>query len=151
MKGREFIPWAEELSELKLKTCTVGNGNISPRAGKISVGLNAAYWNDIGPHFTLLFLCLSTAWLPFSLFQVSGSSVFKKMDMTNHTYKDEGQLIFLSRERTGKTLAKRTSNLAFTWDIIGRQLFGALPKRLATNLVSCVVHVIEEVETQGCA
>lgn len=43
------------------------------------------------------------------------------------------------------------SHLAITWDIVGRQQFGALPKRSATDLVSCVVHDIEEAKTQGWA
>lgn len=43
------------------------------------------------------------------------------------------------------------SQLAITFDITGRQQFGALPKRSATDLVSCVVHDIEEAKTQGWA
>lgn len=34
---------------------------------------------------------------------------------------------------------------------MGRQQFGALAKRSATDLVSCVVHDIEEAKTQGWA
>lgn len=41
------------------------------------------------------------------------------------------------------------SHLAITHDIVGAQQFDALPKRLATDLVSCVVHNIEEARSQG--
>lgn len=50
-----------------------------------------------------------------------------------------------------RLLAKRMSHLAVTWDIVGRQQFGALPKRSAIDLVSCVVHDIEEAKSQGWA
>ncbi|POS85282.1 hypothetical protein EPUL_003087 [Erysiphe pulchra] len=41
------------------------------------------------------------------------------------------------------------SHLAIVSDIVGYQQFGALPKRSATDLVSCVVHDIDESRTQG--
>ena len=47
--------------------------------------------------------------------------------------------------------AERISQLAIVWDIVGQQQFGALPKRSATDLVSCVLHDVEEAKTQGWA
>ncbi|POS83141.1 hypothetical protein EPUL_004929, partial [Erysiphe pulchra] len=43
------------------------------------------------------------------------------------------------------------SHLAIFTEIVGRQQFGALPKRSATDLVSFVIHEIEEAKTQGWA
>ena len=48
-----------------------------------------------------------------------------------------------------RLLAKRMSHLAIAWNIVGQQQFGALPKRSATDLVSCVVHDIEEAKIQA--
>lgn len=44
----------------------------------------------------------------------------------------------------GRLIAKRISHLAIISDIVGKQQFGILQKRPATDLVSCVVHDIEE-------
>lgn len=41
------------------------------------------------------------------------------------------------------------SHLEIVSDIVDHQQFGALPKRSARDLVSYVVHDIEEVRTQG--
>ena len=43
------------------------------------------------------------------------------------------------------------AHLAVIHDVVGQQQFGALPKRSATDLVSCVVHDIEEANSQGWA
>lgn len=43
------------------------------------------------------------------------------------------------------------SVLAIRSDIVGQQQSGALPKRSANDLVSCVVHDIEEARYQGWA
>lgn len=43
------------------------------------------------------------------------------------------------------------SHLAIKLDVVSQQQFGALPKLSATDLVSCVVHDIEEAKTQGWA
>ncbi|POS84553.1 hypothetical protein EPUL_002906 [Erysiphe pulchra] len=50
-----------------------------------------------------------------------------------------------------RVIAKRISYLAITSDVVGQQQFGALPKRSANDLVSCVVHDIEEARCQGWA
>ncbi|CCU76238.1 TE1b-like protein [Blumeria hordei DH14] len=43
------------------------------------------------------------------------------------------------------------AHLAIIYDVVGHQQFGALPKRSATDLVSCVVHDVEEARSQGWA
>lgn len=48
-------------------------------------------------------------------------------------------------------MAERMSHLAVTLDFVDQQQFGALQKRSATDLVSCVIHDIEEARTQGWA
>lgn len=50
-----------------------------------------------------------------------------------------------------RIIAKRMTYLSISHKIIVRQQFGALPKRAATDLVSCMVHDIEEARSQGWA
>ncbi|POS88366.1 hypothetical protein EPUL_000107 [Erysiphe pulchra] len=50
-----------------------------------------------------------------------------------------------------RAIAKRMSHLAIVYDIVGTQQFGALSKRSATELISCVVHDIEEARSQAWA
>lgn len=50
-----------------------------------------------------------------------------------------------------RLIAKRMSVLAIRSDIVGQQQFGALPKRSANDLVSCIVQDIEEARYQGWA
>ena len=50
-----------------------------------------------------------------------------------------------------RLIAKRMSHLAIINNIVGHQQFGALPKRSATDLVSCLVHDIEKARSQGWA
>ena len=50
-----------------------------------------------------------------------------------------------------RLLTKIMSSLVIAWDIVGQQRFWALLRRSATDLVSCVVHDIEEAKTQGWA
>ena len=45
-----------DLSDLEVRTCTIGSGNTSPGADEISVELLTACWKDIGTHVTQLFL-----------------------------------------------------------------------------------------------
>lgn len=47
-----------------------------------------------------------------------------------------------------RAIAKRISHLAIINNYVGSQQFGALPKRSVIDLVSCVVHDIEETRSQ---
>ena len=67
------------------------------------------------------------------------------------TIKGWRSIDLLSRIGKGleRLLAKRMVHLAITCDVVGHQKFGALPKRSATDLVSCVVHDVEEARSRG--
>lgn len=52
---RQRIPWSDELSELEVRTCTIGSGNTSLGADGISVELLGACWERIELHVTQLF------------------------------------------------------------------------------------------------
>lgn len=48
-------------------------------------------------------------------------------------------------------VTNRMSQLEVIYDVVGKQKFGAIPKRSATDLASCVVHDIEAVRSQRWA
>ncbi|KAI0999189.1 hypothetical protein K3495_g9008 [Podosphaera aphanis] len=59
------IPWTEDMTDIEVQICTIGSGNTSPGADKISVGLLAACWKDIGTHVTqLFFACVRFGYHP---------------------------------------------------------------------------------------
>ncbi|POS85111.1 hypothetical protein EPUL_003157 [Erysiphe pulchra] len=60
-------------------------------------------------------------------------------------------LLFCLGKGIERLIAKRISHFAITSDIVGQQQFGALPKRSATDLISCIVHDIEEARSQKWA
>ena len=153
LTGEESIPWSEDVSEHEVRACTIDCGNTSPGADGISVELLAACWNNLGPHVTQLFrACLRLGYHPVC-FRLAEVVFLPKPRRDPSSVKGWRPISLLSCLGKGleRLLAKRMSHLAVTWDIVGRQQFGALPKRSATDLVSCVVHDIEEAKTQGWA
>ncbi|KAI0998159.1 hypothetical protein K3495_g10032 [Podosphaera aphanis] len=117
------IPWTER--SLRRRS---GCGNTSPGADGVSVELLETCWKTIGPYVTDLFRACTNlgTWRPIALLSCLGKGL----------------------ERPP---AKRMAHLAMTYDVVGSQQFGALPKRSATDLVSCVVHDIGEARAVGWA
>ncbi|POS87841.1 hypothetical protein EPUL_001568 [Erysiphe pulchra] len=141
LSEEERIPWSEELTELEVRTCTIGSGNTSPGADGISVELLAACWNYKKLHVMQLFsACLKPGYHPLC-FRLAPS--VKGWRPTS--------LISCLGKGLERLLAKRMSHLAIVCDVVGHQQFWALPKRSAIDLVSCVVHDIEEAGTRGWA
>ncbi|KAI0993264.1 hypothetical protein K3495_g14920, partial [Podosphaera aphanis] len=153
LTGEERIPWLQEISEHEVRACTIGSGNTSPGADGISVELLAACWSNIEPHVTRLFrACIRLGYHP-ACFKLAEVLFLPKPRRDPSSVKGWRPISLLSCLGKGleRLLAKRMSHLAITWNIVGQQQFGALPKRSATDLVSCVVHDIEEAKTQGWA
>ena len=125
-----------------MRACTVGSGNTSPGADGISVELLAACWNTLGLRATHLFrACLRLGYHP-ACFKLAEVVFLPKNGRDPSSVKGWRPIALLSCLGKGleRLLAKRMSHLAVTWEIVGRQQFGALPKRSAIDLVSCVVH-----------
>ena len=153
ISGEERIPWSEELTELEVRACTIGSGNTSPGADGISVELLSACWDTIERHVTQLFrACLRLGYHP-TCFKLAEVVFLPKPGRDPSSVKGWRPISLLSCLGKGleRILAKRMSHLAIAWDVVGRQQFGALPKRSSTDLVTCVVHDIEEAKTQGWA
>lgn len=147
------IPWTHDLTESQVRTCTIGSGNTCPGADGISVELLATCWDSIGLNVTQLYCaCLRLGYHP-SCFQLAEIVYLPKPGRDPSTTRGWWPIALLSCLAKGLEIiiAKRMSYHAITSDVVGRQQFGALPKRPATDLVSCVVHNIEEARSQGWA
>ncbi|KAI1005855.1 hypothetical protein K3495_g2360 [Podosphaera aphanis] len=127
------IPWNNDVSAEEFRTCTIGCGNAAPGADGISACIH------LGTH-------------P-SCFKLAEVVLIQKANRDPATVKGWRPIALLSCLGKGleRLLAKRMAHLAITYDVVGNQQFGALPKRSATDLVSYVVHDIEEARSQGWA
>ncbi len=147
------IPWTESITEEEVRKCTIGSGNTSPGADGVSVELLEICWKTIGPYVTDLFrACTNLGTYP-TCFKLAEVVLIPKTDRDLTTVKGWRPIALLSCLGKGleRLLAKRMAHLAVTYDVVGSQQFGALPKRSATDLVSCVVHDIEEARAVGWA
>lgn len=147
------IPWTNELSSEEVRVCTIGCSNKSPGADGISVDLLSACWKTIGPYVVQLFrACIRLGFHP-SCFKLAEVIFLQKHGRDPSTVKAWRPISLLSCLGKGleRVIAKRMSYLAIVHSVVGRQQFGALSKRAATDLVSCVVHDIEEARSQGWA
>lgn len=147
------IPWENDVSDDEARMCTIGCGNTAPGADGVSVELLEACCKTIGPCVTQLFrACIQLGTHP-SCFKLAEVVLLEKPNRDPTTVKGWRPIALLSCLGKGleRLLAKRMAHLTITCDVVGHQQFGALPKRSATDLVSCVVHDIEEARSQGWA
>ena len=147
------IQWEVELTEIEVRNCAIGSGNTSPGADKISVELIASCWDKIGTYVTQLFqVCLRLDYHPLC-FKLAGVVFLPKAGRDPASAKEWRPIAHLYCLGKGleRLIAKRMSHLAISYDVVGHQQFGALPKSSATDLISCVVHDIEEAHSQGWA
>ncbi|KAI0994491.1 hypothetical protein K3495_g13690 [Podosphaera aphanis] len=95
---------------------------------------------------------MSPAWIPSVLLPASRDDISPKArsGSTIRGWRPIALLSCLAKGLEG-IIVKRMSYHAITSDVVGPQQFGALPKRSATDLVSCVVHDTEEARSQGWA
>ncbi|KAI1003631.1 hypothetical protein K3495_g4580 [Podosphaera aphanis] len=139
-----------ELKEIEVRTCNIGSGNTSPGLDGISVDLLTACWKTIGPLVTHLFrACLRLGYHPFC-FKLAEVVLISKAGPDPSSVKRWRPIALLSclGKELERVIATRMSTLAITAGVVAHQQFGALPKRSASDLVSCVVHDIEEARIQ---
>lgn len=147
------IPWNDDVSEDEVRTCTIGCKKTAPGADGISVELLEACWKTIGRWVTQLFRACIRLGIHSACFKLAEVVLLHKPNRDPSTVKGWRPIALLSCLGKGleRLLAKRMARLAVTHEVVGHQQFGALPKRSATDLVSCVVHDIEEARSQGWA
>ncbi|KAI1006683.1 hypothetical protein K3495_g1541 [Podosphaera aphanis] len=147
------IPWTESITEEEVRKCTIGSGNMFPGADGVSVELLEICWKTNGPYVTDLFrACTNLSTYP-ACFKLAEVVLIPKTDRDLTTVKGWRPIALLSCLRKGleRPLAKHMAHLAVTYDVVGSQKFGVLPKRSATDLILCVVHDIEEARAVGWA
>lgn len=147
------IPWNVEVTPEEVRACTIGSGNTAPGADGVSVELLITCWNTIGPYVTELFRACIRLGIHPTCFKLAEVVLIQKPNRDPTTVKGWRPIALLSCLGKGleRLLAKRMAHLAVVYDVIGNQQFGAIPKRSATDLVSCVVHDIEEARSRGWA
>ncbi|KAI1006649.1 hypothetical protein K3495_g1566 [Podosphaera aphanis] len=142
------IPWTESITEEE-----VWKWKHVPGADGVSVELLEICRKTIGPYVTDFFrACTNLGTYP-TCFKLAEFVLLPKTDRDLTTVKGWRPIALLSCLGRGleRLLAKRMAHLAVTYDVVGSQQFGALLKRSETNLVSCVVHDIEEARAAGWA
>lgn len=115
--------------------------------------LLTAFWKSIGPCSTHLFRdCLQIGYHP-ECFKLAEVIFIPKPGRNPTTIKGWRPISLLSCLGKGleRLIAKRMGHLAIISNVLSQQQFGALTKRSATDLVSCVVHDIEEARSQEWA
>ncbi|KAI0995925.1 hypothetical protein K3495_g12256, partial [Podosphaera aphanis] len=153
MASDNRIPWDNDITEEDVRKYTIGCGNTEPGADGVSVELFEACWKTIGPHVTQLFrACMQLGTHP-TCFKLAEVVLLPKPNRDPTTVKGWRPIALLSCLGKGleRLLAKRMAHLAVIYDVVGHQQFGALLKRSATDLVSCVVYDVEEASSQGWA
>ncbi|KAI0994152.1 hypothetical protein K3495_g14029, partial [Podosphaera aphanis] len=152
LQSDDRIPWNIEVTE-EVRAYTIEWGNTAPGADGVSIELLATCWNTIGPYVTELFRsCIQLGTHP-NCFKLAEVALIEKPNQDPTMIKVWRPIALLSCLGKGlkRLLAKRMAHLALIHDVIGKQQFAALLKRLATDLVSCVVPDIEEARSQGWA
>lgn len=153
LPGKNEIPWTDEIAETEVRPCTIGSGNTCPGSDGISVELLTVCWESISTSVTKLFrACLRLGHYP-SCFKLAEVLFLSKTGLDPSSVKIWRPIALLCCLGKGleRLISKRMSHLAIVFNVVGKQQFGALPKRSATDLVSCVVHDTEEARTQGWA
>lgn len=124
----------------------------SPGTDSISVSLLKTLWSTIGDYITQLFdLCLRTGHhpLPFKQAEVVMLPKTGKRDLSSPRSWRPISLLSCLGKGLKRLVAKRLSFAAITYKVLQPQQFGALPKRAATDLVSCLVHDVEQSWDKG--
>ena len=152
VKPTETIPWDADLTEDETKAATTGASNTAPGSDGISVKLLKAAWPAIGSYIHNLFKgCLKVGHhpLPFRNAEVTIIPKPNKTDLSSHKAWRPISLLSCIGKGLERLLARRIARDALKHGVIPKQYFGALPKRSATDLVSCVVHDIEKALSRG--
>ncbi|CVL09150.1 uncharacterized protein FMAN_15430 [Fusarium mangiferae] len=142
-----LIPFSPEISLEEAQWATVQTGNTSPGSDNITVNLLQAVWHIIGTHVRRLFEgCLSAGHHP-KLFKEAEVVMIAKpgrRDLTEPRAWRPISLLSCLGKGLERLIARRLAWAAIYYNVLHSQQAGALPKRSATDLVTALIHDIEE-------
>ncbi|KAI0992193.1 hypothetical protein K3495_g15993, partial [Podosphaera aphanis] len=139
------LPWDTEVTEEEASWTVTTCKDKAPGADGITTRLLRAAWPSIGQSVRALYEgSLKHRHFP-EIFKLAEVILLPKPGRDQSTAKGWRPIALLSCLGKGleRLVAKRMAHTALERQAIPRQLFGALPKRSANDLVACVVHDIE--------
>ncbi|TVY74939.1 putative RNA-directed DNA polymerase from transposon BS [Fusarium oxysporum f. sp. cubense] len=144
---RRPIPFPSETSMEEVQYATLSTGNTSPGSDNITVKLLEAVWHIIGTHVRRLFeRCLTTGHHPKPFKEAEVVMIAKpgRRDLTEPRAWRPISLLSCLGKGLERLIARRLAWAAVHYSVLHSQQAGALPKRSATDLVTALIHDIEE-------
>ncbi|RKK10082.1 hypothetical protein BFJ65_g15382 [Fusarium oxysporum f. sp. cepae] len=141
------IPFSPEISLEEAQYATCHTGNTSPGSDNITVKLLEAVWHTIGTHVRRLFeRCLTIGHHPKPFKEAEVVMIAKpgRRDLTEPRAWRPISLLSCLGKGLERLIARRLAWAAVHYSVLHPQQAGALPKRSATDLVTALVHDIEE-------
>ncbi|KAJ3455314.1 hypothetical protein MRS44_013914 [Fusarium solani] len=141
------IPFPLEISLEEAQYATLHTGNTSPGTDNITVKLLEAVWHIIGTHVRRLFqACLTIGHHPEPFREAEVVMIAKpgRRDLTKPRAWRPISLLSCLGKGLERLIARRLAWAAIHYQVLHPQQAGALPKRSATDLVTALIHDIEE-------
>ncbi|KAF5721341.1 reverse transcriptase domain-containing protein, partial [Fusarium mundagurra] len=141
------IPFSPEISLDEAQYVTLHTGNTSPGSDNITVNLLRAVWHVIGTHVRRLFEgCLTIGHHPRPFKEAEVVMITKpgRRDLTSPRAWRPVSLLSCLGKGLERLIARRLAWAAVHFSVLHPQQAGALPKRSATDLVTALIHDIEE-------
>ncbi|KAH7471445.1 hypothetical protein FOMA001_g13039 [Fusarium oxysporum f. sp. matthiolae] len=141
------IPFLLEISLDEAQYATLYTGNTSPGSDNITVDLLKAVWHIIGMHVRRLFeRCLSIGHHPKPFKEAEVVMIAKpgRRDLTSPRAWRPISLLSCLGKGLERLIARRLAWATINYSVLHPQQAGALPKRSATDLVTALIHDIEE-------
>ncbi|KAM6508463.1 hypothetical protein FALCPG4_19002 [Fusarium falciforme] len=141
------IPFPPEISLDEAQHATLHTGNTSPGSDNITVKLLEAAWHIIGTHVRRLFqACLTIGHHPEPFREAEVVMIAKpgRRDLTKPRAWRPISLLSCLGKGLERLIARRLAWAATHYQVLYPQQAGALPKRSATDLVTALIHDIEE-------
>jgi ribonuclease HI len=146
------IPLQEAASEDEVRDCTIGVANTAAGKDEVAVATLSLAWPVISHLITDLFnACITVGYhpLPFKSAVVVMIGKANKPDPSRPNAWRPIALLSCLGKGLERLIARRLAYAAINHGVLNPQQFGALPKRAATDLVTCLVHDIEVAWSKG--
>lgn len=143
---------SEEVNEQDVEICLLRPKNTAPGVDGIQTEVLRACWDSIKSAVLKLYrLCLQLGYHP-KIFQRAEVVVLpkpNKRDLSSPRSWRPIALLPCLGKGLERLIARRISHTAVKQGVLSTQQFGALPKRSAIDLVSCLVHDVERARSRG--
>lgn len=143
---RKILEWDTTITLEEVEATTISTKNTAPGIDNLSVRLLKAVWDHIAEYVRVIFQASLGAGHhpePFRTAEVVMLPKVNKKDFTDiKSWRPIALLSCLSKGLE-RLVARRIGRIALLHEIVSPQQAGALPKRSATDLTTCLAHDIE--------